>query len=218
MQLAQQPLSRPPRPSDGKRRRSDRGGVGQRDPECRLCRRPGRGRPSGRPPSAFSCPGFQQSRSYARAWRPPKWHSPVLSARKNSREGYGSPQNGFGFSRQPGRSAMSRIPSLSSSESQASPKASPSAFSCPGFQKTGQLSAAMGPIATSGTPSKSVSTATIGVGVGGGGVGGGGVGGGGVGGGGVGGGGVGAGAGEGVRGFGCGVPGGCGAGAPGAAV
>jgi len=60
------------------------------------------------------------------------------------------------------------MPSLSSSRSQASPRGSPSAFSCPGFHTSRQLS---GPAARarSGTPSPSVSTAMIGAGVGGGG-------------------------------------------------
>ena len=59
----------------------------------------------------------------------------------------------------------SGIPSLSSSGSHASPSASPSLFSCPGFQTSWQLS---GPAAKarSGTPSPSVSTAMIGAGVG----------------------------------------------------
>ena len=60
---------------------------------------------------------------------------------------------------------MSGIPSLSSSGSQASPRGSPSAFSCPGFGMNWQLSNAT-PRAKSATPSPSVSIAMIGVGVG----------------------------------------------------
>ena len=59
----------------------------------------------------------------------------------------------------------SGIPSLSSSGSQASPRGSPSAFSCPGLGMNWQLSRTT-PRARSGTPSPSVSTATMGVGVG----------------------------------------------------
>ena len=82
------------------------------------------------------------------------------------------------------------MPSLSSSGSHASPRASPSAFSCPGFATSWQLSGPRSK-ARSGTPSPSVSTAMIGVGVG--------VGAGGGGGGSAGGGGVGPGCGPGVE-------------------
>jgi hypothetical protein len=98
----------------------------------------------------------------------------------------------------------SGIPSLSSSGSQASPRASPSALCWAGFQTSGQLSGP-GPMARSGTPSPSVSSAMTGVGAGvgsgvggGAGVGSGGGGGGGVGSGGGGGGAAGAAAGGGV--------------------
>jgi hypothetical protein len=59
----------------------------------------------------------------------------------------------------------SGIPSLSSSGSQASPRASPSAFLCSGFQSMGQLSGPV-PTARSGTPSPSESSTMIGVGAG----------------------------------------------------
>ena len=83
----------------------------------------------------------------------------------------------------------SGLPSLSSSASQASPRVSPSAFSCPGFGSRGQLSGP-GAMARSGTPSPSESSAIgvvagVGSGFGDGGGGGGGVAGGGVAGGGV---------------------------------